>query len=282
MSRPWMPFYVADYLADTAHITTLQHGAYVLLLLSYWKRGALPNDEQQLMQIARMNADEWKANRSVISNFFENGWKHGRMEKELAKSADISSKRAKAAKQKHSNSPAFAQQKHTQSPSPSQSQSPKVDDDGESIRHRAFSIATEIAKNCGYPTPQDWPPGFCGGPNRVETWLREGWPEETIMVGVRESLARKKDGPPSTMNYFEKAIARAVALAAAPLPQVQIIEGETIGAHRARNGASGDVIAAADRLIERVRGFQEGGGEIAAIENRSRESEAPVRMLPKG
>lgn len=86
---PYMPLYVADYLADAAHLSAAGHGAYLLLIMNYWQRGeALPDDERKLMRIARMTPDEWADVCDDIREFFDINagvWKHKRIEAELAK-----------------------------------------------------------------------------------------------------------------------------------------------------------------------------------------------------
>jgi uncharacterized protein YdaU (DUF1376 family) len=91
-----MPFYVADYLGDTEHLSTLQHGAYCLLLFSYWRRGQLPDDDQSLANITRLSLDEWLTHRATLQAFFFDGWKHKRVEAELRRYIEVRVKRAAA------------------------------------------------------------------------------------------------------------------------------------------------------------------------------------------
>src|SRR5689334_3432761 len=100
VSRPWMPWYVADFMADTLHLSAAQTGAYMLLIGHYWQHGGLPSEDEALARITRMSAPEWRRSRGVLQAFFHDGWKHKRIDGELEKAADISSKRAASAKQK--------------------------------------------------------------------------------------------------------------------------------------------------------------------------------------
>lgn len=96
MSRAWMPLYVGDYLADTQHLTTTQHGAYLLLIMHYWQHGGLPNSSDTIAGISRLKPDQWRSNCKAIAALFEPGWKHKRIERELEKARILSEKRALA------------------------------------------------------------------------------------------------------------------------------------------------------------------------------------------
>lgn len=128
-TKPWMPFYIAEYLADTGHLNTTQHGAYCLLIMHYWRTGGLPDDDRQIANIAKLSLRIWQDIKPIIQDFFHDGWKHKRIDHELAHADDISGKRRASAQQKHNkstaNAPANADQKHTHAgaqPSPSQGQ----------------------------------------------------------------------------------------------------------------------------------------------------------------
>jgi uncharacterized protein YdaU (DUF1376 family) len=92
MSRTkiWMPLYVADYLADTTRLSTEQHGAYLLLIMDYWRNGPLPNDDKTLAKITKLSLRSWRLNRAIIEPLFvvkDGVWRHKRIDQELAEAA---------------------------------------------------------------------------------------------------------------------------------------------------------------------------------------------------
>ncbi|MDF3789060.1 DUF1376 domain-containing protein, partial [Enterobacter hormaechei] len=55
---PYMQLYIADYLADTMHLSTEEHGAYLLLMFNYWQTGG-PIPKNPLYTIAQLSSDRW-------------------------------------------------------------------------------------------------------------------------------------------------------------------------------------------------------------------------------
>lgn len=98
----WMPLYVADYLADTSHLSTEEHGAYLLLIMHYWRTGQpLPADPAQLRRIVRADQKQWARISGAVLPFFvaEAGvYRHKRIDGELAKAAKKSTERSASGK----------------------------------------------------------------------------------------------------------------------------------------------------------------------------------------
>lgn len=87
------------------------------------------------------------------------------------------------------------------------------------------SLAMEVTEKLLVIAGHDlnfWPPGWCGAPMRVQVWLNAGWPRDLIVATARAVIGRKRDGPPSSVKYFENAIAAEVAALAAPVPKMEI------------------------------------------------------------
>lgn len=82
--RAWMPLYVGDYLGDTGHLNTTQHGAYFLLMMHYWRKDGLPDDDEQLAAITKLPLKIWREIRPTLQAFFYDGWSHKRIDEELA------------------------------------------------------------------------------------------------------------------------------------------------------------------------------------------------------
>jgi uncharacterized protein YdaU (DUF1376 family) len=58
---PAMPMYWDAYLADTTHLTTEEHGAYMLLLAAMWRRnGVVPDDDKDNARILGLTPVKWR------------------------------------------------------------------------------------------------------------------------------------------------------------------------------------------------------------------------------
>ena len=73
MSKPsHIPLFPDAYLRDTMHLTTEEHGAYVLLLMAAWGTAdcTLPNDEKRLAALVKMPVARWRKIAPTILEFW--------------------------------------------------------------------------------------------------------------------------------------------------------------------------------------------------------------------
>ena len=73
---PSMPMFWDAYLADTTHLTTEEHGAYMLLLAAMWRRnGWVPDDDKDNARILGLTPAKWKRVKERLSVFliFQDG-----------------------------------------------------------------------------------------------------------------------------------------------------------------------------------------------------------------
>ena len=97
---PYMQLYIADYLADTMHLSAEEHGAYLLLMFNYWQTGK-PIPKNRLAKIARLTNERWADVEPSLREFFcDNGeeWAHLRIEEDLASVREKLTKKSAAGK----------------------------------------------------------------------------------------------------------------------------------------------------------------------------------------
>lgn len=113
-SLPWIKLYIDDYLSATTALSATEHGAYLLLLMWYYRNGPLPNDIQFLGKVARLRPDSVrKVVPLILQRFFVEqrndtaehhgvtSWRHTRADKELAQVIEKSKASSAAARRSH-------------------------------------------------------------------------------------------------------------------------------------------------------------------------------------
>lgn len=69
---PALPLFTDAYLGDTRHLSTIEHGAYLLLLIVAWrsKETCLPDDDAKLAKYVGMTRGQWARISPTIREFF--------------------------------------------------------------------------------------------------------------------------------------------------------------------------------------------------------------------
>ncbi len=228
MTTPFMPLYVADYLADAAHLSTIEHGAYLLLLMNYWQRGKpLPDSDSKLSRIARLTPSEWDGMRDVLEEFFDvedGSWIHKRVEAELdiirekstkareagkASAAARERSRVEEAKEKVSKRRAKGEQKPDAAPAPAD----LLNNEQEApVEHPSNDCSTDVEQPSNHYIRLDYntPPTPRGGRKRAAKDWREN-PEfvEWWTCWKTEPKNPNDPGPAAAYGAWLKAVDRA-------------------------------------------------------------------------
>ena len=70
---PALTLWTDAYLSDTRHLTGIEHGAYLLLLMEAWRRPNcdLPDDDKMLARYACVTSSEWSEIRDTVMSFWK-------------------------------------------------------------------------------------------------------------------------------------------------------------------------------------------------------------------
>ena len=102
MAIPYIPLYVADYEADTAHLTIEEDGAYNRLLRLCWRSPgcSLPDDPKWIMRKMRVTPDDYyRVVEPLLDEFFTRGMGRvfsARLQREQQRIEETSRKRSEA------------------------------------------------------------------------------------------------------------------------------------------------------------------------------------------
>ncbi|MGK7057865.1 YdaU family protein [Bradyrhizobium sp. 1050_B9_N1_2] len=161
--RPWMPLYIADFLADTTHLSSAETGAYLFLIMHYWTNGRLPAAEEAIQRVTRMTNRQWAKSRNILKSFFTEDWRHHRIDREIAKVIEKSQVNSANAAKSHVNGRRVAAKSHQVSQHTLQTSNPKPTPFSRSVAYAGTTTnfinqVEEEESSVGQPIPVDWMP----------------------------------------------------------------------------------------------------------------------------
>lgn len=239
----YMPFYIDDYEAHTAHLTPEEDGIYMRLLRLCWRSPdcMVPDDQAWLMRKLRIDAECWNRSAAVVIEEFFTA-KNGRLFQkgqhkvfnrvsaitDARKKAGSKGGKAKALKGKE-NDPSKAtdlpeandQQKESKDlASKTKAKTKDKEEEGAQARETDFLISVRQAVGIGSTDI----PKFWTGPmaeRHVGMWLTWGLTEAEVVAEAKASRINQPeppDGPKALDRRMSQAV-KAKDAASAPAPE---------------------------------------------------------------
>ncbi|MGE5566180.1 MAG: YdaU family protein [Parcubacteria group bacterium] len=170
-----MQLYVADYLGDTRHLSTEQHGAYLLLLMAMWRAGGrLPNEAGKLARIVGLTKAKWLRMEADILAFFEPAdgeITHGRIEKEMQKYSRISTERSEAGRRGGAAKALKNNKTTVANATDLPKQNPAISEpESDTSRAKALSVRARASRRC----PPEWEPSEITGAKLIAEGFTAG------------------------------------------------------------------------------------------------------------
>lgn len=218
---PALPLWTDAYLADTRHLSTLEHGAYLLLMMEAWRRPHcdLPDDDRILARLAGLNEEQWIECKSTIMEMWNldgrrKTWTQKRLLKERSYVKGKSKvQRDKALKRwnnsKNDDAAALPDTMPERCPDDAPTPTPTPIDNASALSERARDLMRKIGEtsNLSIPDPQIRWDRHREYLDLVTAWLDLG-ADEALIMDVVGRTRRGRDI--NHMRFFDDAIREAV------------------------------------------------------------------------
>lgn len=162
---PSLPLFTDAYIADTAHLTNEEHGAYLRLLMFAWRspKCCLPDDDVKIARMLGLTPKKWAALKPNVMAFWslENGvWVQSRLSRERQFVEEKVEKRRAAGKQggrpKSLENNETGKAKGSVSESKLKAPTPTLTPNTSSLRSDVCETPNGATRQKGTTLPDDW------------------------------------------------------------------------------------------------------------------------------
>lgn len=258
---PALQLWTDAYLGDTTHLTTIEHGTYLLLLMTAWRTSdcSLPDNDKVLARYARLTASQWVRIKPVIADFWriENGrWTQRRLTDEYnavrqKREAAASNGRLSALKRKgrHATERQQSANEASTTTATATATAIKIEDDDVSACGREadfdlLELTNECAKAGGVRHLE--PAAIARHVDQVREWQSAGVLPAEMLAWIRDVTSRHTE-PIRSLKFFDAHIRQAIARKDNPHGNQSTVVG--FGAARIRAGQGNPRAVAARELV---------------------------------